>query len=120
MIYPYLCPDCKHEFSVIKALADIDRKELCGKCSAVSSRTIGKPYIGNTAEYIANFNPAFGKVVKSKTHEREILAEFKAKGKEMEEIGTEPLEKIHVYHDNKREQIRKDKWADADREKVYE
>src|SRR3990167_7844644 len=120
MIYPYRCLDCKHEFNVIKSFSVIERTEHCEKCDAVCERTIAPSYLGNTAEFIASFNPAFGKVVKSRNHQREILAEFKDKGKEMEEVGNEPLEKIHSYHDNKREQIRQEKWANVDREMLYE
>ena len=120
MRYPYECPKCDNSFEVIKALAEIDNIEYCGKCGCVGYRSISRVNLGNTKEYIANFNPAFGKVVKSQSHQKEIIAELRGKGVEMEEIGNEPLDKLHSWHDKKRDDIRKEKWDSIEKENFFE
>jgi hypothetical protein len=63
-------------------------------------------------DWVESFNPAFGCVVKSKRHQREILAKFKAEGKEFEEVGNEPLENVHNHFDKIRETRWKESWSE--------
>lgn len=110
MIYPYRCTKCKHEFDVIKSHKDIDRQETCDKCGETDAiRTIAKEQAfsklaagdWNTPHY----NPALGKHFPSNSAARK---EAKARG--MEEIGNEPVEKIHKKYDNERKAKDKARW----------
>lgn len=91
MIYPYKCTACSHEFDVIKAVADIDRRESCPLCKCESVRFISRTHFYGASDWHGEeYNPGLGCVVKSNKHKREIC---KARG--LEEIGTTPADDIH-------------------------
>lgn len=105
MIYPYACHICNTETEVTKSVKDIDNVERCEKCNAVMERFIAKSqhFYGASDWDSAHYNPAFGKVMKSNT---EVRKEAKRLG--MEEVGNEPVERIHKKFDSERaEKIRK-------------
>ena len=112
MIYPYQC-DCGNEFDVIKRLSEIERVERCELCQRIATRTIA---LSNIAAMSAgdwnrqSFNPAFGKVVNSKAHQREILAKYKGEGKEFIEVGNEKPETVHKHFEKQREDTKKKRW----------
>ena len=112
MIYPYECR-CGTKFEVIKRMSEIDNTEHCPNCQRVSERKIGLSNFGAMSAGDWNkqtFNPAFGKVVNSKAHQREILTKFKGEGKEMIEVGTEKPETIHKHFEQQRAKTKKDRW----------
>lgn len=99
--YPYECQDCGHDYEVVKSVSAIDETEYCPKCNSVASRYIAKTggFIGAGDWDTAHYNPALGKVVKSNAEAR-----MEAKRMGMEEIGNEPVDKIHKKFDTEREQ----------------
>ncbi len=111
-----MCETCGNDFEVIKSVSEIDVPETCEKCGS-----IGERYIGSTEFYGASdwnkqdYNPALGQVVNSNAHKKRILADFRARGREMEEIGNEPVEKIHTHFEKRREEHAANRWANADR-----
>lgn len=120
MIYPYWCAECDHEFDVIKSVAEIDIEEKCPSCQKIAERTIKGAMLMGVNDWTEQFNPAFGCVVKNKRHQREILAKFKGAGKEMVEIGSEPVEKLHKKYDTQREEVRNKRWSEPTEKIIQE
>jgi putative FmdB family regulatory protein len=108
--YPYECSGCHKSFNVTKSLLAIDEIEVCNGCGHTADRRIGLVNFNNAGDWKPSFNPAFGCVVKSKAHQREILSRFKDKGKEFIEVGNEPIENVHKIYDSQRENARKERW----------
>ena len=104
MEYPYQCKECKKLFSVFKSVKDINELETCPDCKAVCDEHCR--YIGRTTFYGADdwdkaeYNPAFGKIIKNRKHR-----DLEAKRRGMVEIGNENVENIHKAS----EQIQVDK-----------
>ena len=100
MIYPYCCPDCDHNFEVIKSVKAIDDPEHCPECSGLSMRYIAKSqfFYGEKDWDTAHYNPALGKVVKNNAEGRRIAKEMG-----MVEVGDEPVDKIHKKFDTERD-----------------
>lgn len=116
--YSYFCSFCESNFDVIKSISCLEDEELCGKCCTLAERQMSRVNISPRGEFIASFNPAFGEVVKSKRHQADLISKLKIDtGREMIEIGNEPLDKIHAYYDNAREIKREESW-DEPTEKV--
>ena len=120
MIYPYHCERCDLSFDVIKSVRQIDDAEICAECCLPAARKIAGSNLVAVCDWVESYNPSFGCVVKSKAHQRKILAGFKERGIEMEEVGNEPVEKIHKHFDRQREEKREQRWRDADRVMLYE
>ncbi len=112
-IYPYSCDVCHHYFDVIKPMGNLDDSEYCKICGGPAFRGIAHTAFIGGGDWIETYNPAFGCVVKSKRHQRQILADFKAKGKEFVEIGNEPVENIHKNFEKQREQKRLERWSES-------
>jgi len=119
--YEYVCCDCRHHFDVIKMVSEIDRLEECPECCAFCNphcRQITLPNLDRSAAADWNnphFSPALGCKVKGDREARQI-----AKRRGLEEVGTEAPEKIHAKFERDRQERTERRWADADREKVYE
>lgn len=116
VIYEYKCP-AGHQFDVIKSLADIDRPEPCPDCHEIAARQISLVRIDKEAAGGWNqqsWNPALGQWTKSTKEARRI-----AKSRGMEEVGTEPVDNLHKAAEKRREEIREERWKDADRDKLY-
>ena len=111
--YCYSCPKCDCDFEIVKSVARYADEERCQHCGFPAERRISRVNIANTADWKPTFNPAFGKVVKSRRHQREILAEYKDRGREMIEIGNEPIDSIHGHFDKIREDRRNERWAES-------
>ncbi len=112
--YPYRCP-CGEHWDVLKPLADIERIEACPSCGNLDSeRYIARTHHFGASVQDAEYNPGLGMVTRNSKHRKD---EAKARG--MEEIGNEPVEKIHASMEAKRAQKYKDRWDD-DRVKVYD
>lgn len=99
MIYCYECRDCDHMFEVLKRVKDIDRVENCPECSSEETQRYLTPcgFYGEKVED-AEYNPAFGQVVKNKKHRDEL-----AKRHNLIEIGTESPDKYCREMDRDRE-----------------
>lgn len=94
--YPYECPECDFDFEITKSVKEIDDPEHCPACNSIAERYIAKTggFIGASDWDTAHYNPAFGKVMKSNAEARK-----EAKRLGMEEVGNEPVEKIHKKFD---------------------
>ncbi len=118
--YPYFCESCEKETEIIKSLADYDSEEICDRCEIPMGRRLGLVNFTNAGDWKPTYNPAFGRVVRSRAHQREILAEYKGEGKVFEEIGNEPVEKIHKRYDTMREDKRKERWNEPIEKVLHE
>lgn len=104
MIYPYRCPGA-HEFEVYKPIADIAREEKCPQCGEVAVRYIARTHFYGAKVEDAEWNPAFGQVVKNTKHRKQL-----AKEKGMEEIGNEPVENVHKHFEKQKERELEQSW----------
>ena len=77
MIYSYKCLTCNVDCDVVKPLADYDKIEHCGKCGNSMQRAFApqKIYLSGTAVQDRRWSNAFGQVVRSDAHERQIAKE---------------------------------------------
>ena len=111
MIYPYICSVCGNEFEVIKSVKDIDEPEFCAVCENPGIRTIS-PLVSfrgiSDWNFEPEYDPAFGTMIKSPAHRRKL-----AKAKGWEEVGTEPVDKIHKAADETKNQLLEDSWSDV-------
>ena len=109
MIYPYECLKCQSEFEVIKSYRDIENPENCPDCGNEGERRIARSqsFSGANDWDTAHYNPAMGKVFKNNAEARR-----EAKRRGLEEIGNEPLDKIHKKYDTERDQKAKKSWDD--------
>ncbi len=118
-LYVHRCPDCRHEFEVVKPMSAIDELESCPECAAFCNpHTRLMQRVGFTGAGDWNtqdFNPGLGCYTKSTKHARQI-----AKSRGLEEVGNEKLETLHKTFDKQREDTRAARWYDAERDKLYE
>ena len=111
--YPYECANCSTCYDVTKRVAEIDDPAFCPSCGDAGMRTIGRTHFYGASDWDkAEFNPAFGQVVRNKTHQREILRKFADQGKVFEDVGNEPVENLHKHFDGEREARLKARWSD--------
>lgn len=87
MIYEYLCTPCNRTFDVVKSVKDFNREELC-ECGGVATRQFtpnvnALPRVSGLT-YEAQYNPAFGKVIKNKREER-----YEAEKRGMVQVGND-------------------------------
>lgn len=112
--YPYRCHSCSALFEIVKPVSAIDEPTTC-KCGAFAVRYIGRTNFTGASDWNKQtFHPALGCFTKSDAHARKI-----ARARGMEEVGTEAPDKLHTHFDKQREETRGQRWADAEREKVY-
>lgn len=106
-VYDYECQQCSNTFDVAKALADLNRSEACPECTShQTSRVISRTHFYGASDWDkAEYNPAFGKVIRNKIHRAK-----EAKERGMIEVGDEPVEKIHKHFDDQLEKDANDRW----------
>lgn len=107
MIYEYECPCCSFTTDVIKHHTESGRDETCSVCSATMERIYTVAPRASKMER-AEFNPAFGCVVKSKTHREQL-----AKERGMVEVGNEKIDNVHKIHENRLKEKLKKSWDDV-------
>jgi len=107
-VYLYECEKCDYDYDVVKPIAEYNTDEFCKQCGNKSTKLVTAPsiFIGTKVED-AEYNPAFGCIVKNKRH-RKYLAE----SKNLIEIGNEKVKTIHDTFDKQREEKRKKTWDD--------
>lgn len=104
--YPYECENCGNEWDVYKNLSDIEREERCKKCDTVAIRRIAPTHFYGADDWDkAEFNPAFGKVIKNKQHRAE-----EAKRRGMIEIGNESHDKMCDSDEKERQRVMNDRY----------
>lgn len=110
MNYAYRCV-CGHAWDVVKSLADIERVEPCEKCSQPGKRFIaGFTFYGADDWDKAEWNPAFGCVVRNRKHRAQL-----AKERGLIEIGNEDPNKIHAHYEAQRASDNERRWREAGR-----
>lgn len=113
MVYEYRCTSCKKRFDVIKSVRDIDINETCPKCGDFAERLFipARVYFSGTKVENAEFNPAFGQVVKGKRHRQEL-----AKRHGLIEIGNDygSGEKHQKHFEDERAARKEARWLKED------
>jgi len=111
LIYPYICIACGHEFEVTKRIAEIDNPENCASCkSADTKRTIARTFhfYGADDWNKAEYSPAFGQIVKSNRHKKELMRKYG-----VEEIGNEDPNKLHASSEKQIEEKGARRWNEV-------
>lgn len=88
----------------MKSVDDYQRMETCKVCNGELRRLFSSPIL-SVDKTQAEFNPAFGKVIKSKYHRSE---EAKARG--WVELGNENVDKISSKFEKDRDTKRQRSW----------
>jgi hypothetical protein len=121
VIYDWDCQSvsCHARWEVIATVAERDEPSYCPKCGGQGVRS--QVYLVNVDKVAAgdwnrvSYNPGLGEWTKSWKHGREI-----AKSRGLEEVGNTAPEALHRQAEQTQADTRERRWADADREKVYE
>lgn len=112
MIYEYECTKCQCHFDVVKPVKDIDINEFCEKCGNPAERIFvpSKVYFSGEKVTHAEYNPAFGCVIKNKRHRDDL-----AKERGMIEIGNDfkSSANLHNTQEAKLNEKLKKKWEDV-------
>lgn len=117
MIYPYQCLECQRHFEVIKSVRYIDAPEHC-ECGSIAKRYIGKTHFYGASDWWTgtHYNPAFGKLIRSKAHMNEEVMLARREGKDLIEVGNESVHKINAAADKRRDDRAAERWREASRE----
>jgi len=110
VIYAYECDNCGFKFDVVKPATHYKDEEYCANCKCVSRRLFSPPLL-TIDKTQPEFNHAFGKVIRNKSHRNE-----EAKKRGMVEIGNERPDVIHKAMDNQKAHLRKAKWDNVIKE----
>lgn len=105
-IYDYRCA-CGSVFDVTKTMSEATRPENCPQCGSIGQR-IFLPFLFHGASVQeAEYNPAFGCIVKNKYHRQEL-----AKRHDVVEVGNDFKEpdNIHKHYEKQREDTRNARW----------
>jgi len=96
MTYQYVCEHCSVCFEVSKKVDQRFGQEFCPMCNHTGKRILfpQHTYLNGTSVQEAEFNPAFGKVIKNKRHRNEL-----AKEKGMMEIGNTSTDSMQKHCD---------------------
>ena len=107
MIYAYKC-ECGLEKDVVKPASEYNSQENCDRCDRVMNKVLTTFLFHGSKPQHAEFNPAFGKVIKNKRHR-----EYEAQKNGMVEIGNEKTETMCNYFDKQRKDKRNANWKQA-------
>lgn len=108
--YEFFCKKCDKNFDTYESIVEYDGDGECPNCKTISRERLisdNIQVIGASLEY-AEYNPAFGQVVKNSAHRKEL-----AKRKGLIEIGNEKPETVHKHYEQERESKRKKAWDKA-------
>ncbi len=114
--YDWACS--KHIWEVVCPMADRDNPSSCPKCGEPGTKQLSAPNIDKVAASSwnqASYNPGLGCWTNSWKHGRQI-----AKARGLEEVGNDSADKIHKDAEKAREDIREQRWKDADRVMKYD
>ena len=112
MTYVYKCSNsqCSKVFDVTKPVRDLDVNEFCPRpgCQSPAERQFtARVHLMNTGSEDAAYDPAFGTVIKSKQHRKDL-----AKQRGYIEVGNEKPDTIEKHFQNQRDDKHKRKWED--------
>ena len=105
IIYEWNCPKCEVKFETLQSIVEYNGETQCPTCGDITKERIfsAKITILGSSVQNAEYNPAFGQVVKNKAHRNEL-----AKQKGLIEIGNDKPESIHkATEETKRDRIKK-------------
>lgn len=101
MKYSYHCVKCGSDHDIDKDMDFATREEICPDCSITMDRVYKPMMIMKTGVQHAEYNPAFGCVVKNSKHRAEL-----AKQRGMIEVGNESPEAIQKHcESNKKDHL---------------
>lgn len=109
-IYDYHCSKCDTDFEVVQPIKEYTGKGECPSCGNVSNERIFSHqvyFVGASVQH-AEYNPAFGKVVKNKKERDEL-----AKRHGLIEIGNEKTETVHKVAENTLKEKLKKSWDEV-------
>jgi len=96
-VYEYHCQRCENVFDVVKPLAHLNDPEFCSCGSDKTKRQISRTHFYGAGDWDkAEYNPAFGKIIKNSKHRAE---EAKARG--WLEVGNEDFNRTVASQDKK-------------------
>ena len=109
MTYQYRCTKCGFVFDVIKSVRDMEVNEFCPECDNPAIREFVPQvlHISRAKVEHAEYNPAFGCVVKNRRHKEDLCKEHN-----MVEVGNDygSSDKMVNSFDKAREEKRAADW----------
>lgn len=116
MIYAYDCAGCGHAFDVVKPASRMEDPEQCPQCQTLGERRFlpERIFLSKTQVRHAEYNPAFGKVIKNEAHLKNELAKHAdTTGSRMVEVGNDygGGKKMIDTHRKRKEAEREERWA---------
>lgn len=98
MIFDFFCNKCDLGKEVIARIGQCPKDINCDQCGENMQRIYYPPQFIGTSVENAEYNPAFGKVIKNKYERKEM-----AKRMNLEEVGTTSQDSLHkIYDDHKK------------------
>lgn len=104
--YDYNCEKCDTTATFVRSIHVGPKPEDCHVCGNPMNRVFSLPLIIGAAVESAEYNPAFGKVVKNKRERDEL-----AKRHGMIEVGNEKPQTIHKEAERTQQENRNKKWS---------
>lgn len=112
-LYTYECSKCDRDWPVAKTLAAIDTPEPCPHCESTATERVIRQAPAINKVWAESFNPAFGKVIRSRAHLAEEKRKYEGEtGRQMIEVGTEDPGKIEKGFAKQREDKRRERWSE--------
>jgi hypothetical protein len=117
--YSWQCVNCQGRWENSCLVAERNEPQRCPTCDALGERdriyrfNIDKTAAGGWNQQ--SFNPGLGCWTKSTKHGEQI-----AKSRGLEPVGNEKPETIQKHFETAKKEERESRWANADRELVYE
>lgn len=71
MLYPYECTHCGAYAEIVKSAKQATDKEICLSCKSELTRKFTSFHFSGSKNYWAEYNPAFGKIIKKKSDLKE-------------------------------------------------
>jgi putative FmdB family regulatory protein len=105
-----LCEKCDQPFEIVESIKTYVGKGVCPSCGNTSTSRIFSSkihFIGTKVED-AEYNPAFGQVVKNSRHRNAL-----AKEKGLIEVGNESPTRMHEEAAKDRQRKREKNWEDV-------
>ncbi len=105
--YDFTCEKCDQPFTVIRSIKEPTVNEPCPDCGNIGQRVWGLPLVIGAAVESAEYNPAFGRVVKNSKERKEL-----AKQRGWVEVGSEKPDTIHKESAKTQAHNYAKKWSD--------
>jgi len=108
MLYEYQCAKCSKKVELYRSIKEYKKIEDCAFCDGKMNQIISSKiqFIGSRNEF-PEYNPAFGKVIKGRSHRKE---EAKIRG--WEKVGNEKNQTLEKEASKIREHNYQERWAE--------